>query len=416
MSARFSVVIPTRERADTLHYTIQTCLAQTYRDFEIVVCDNYSSPATKKVIERIDSPKIKYIRSSKLLSMSDNWELAVSNAGGEYIIILGDDDGLLSYSLYEIEKIILKVNLRAIRWERIYYSWPNIPVKEKANELKIPLRCLDRIITSKKVINKIANCQLSYKFLPMLYNSAIHRDLISTLRVKTGRVFKSMSPDVYSGFAFAYLEKRYASIGHPMSINAGSAKSNGIAQMQLDGNSQIANEFYRLNDKAGFSIHPEVPKAKCLPISIADAFLHVKDNLFPNSKELYINKKKLYLNCINALQTKNLNIRDENFKIIRQSLLKNPHLIEWFDSQLLKNQKMYQRIQYSENKSNFDGIKLNLDAAKFNVHDVFGVAKLCENILGYRNISDSLNLSAIHNWRKALRRLRNTARMLLKGF
>ena len=53
---RFSVVIPTRERADTLRFALQTCLVQNYKDYEIVVCDNCSSSATKEVVELIRIP------------------------------------------------------------------------------------------------------------------------------------------------------------------------------------------------------------------------------------------------------------------------------------------------------------------------------------------------------------------------
>ena len=55
---RFSVVIPTRERATTLRYCLRTCLEQDFDDYEIVVCDNCSSPATREVVEEAASPRI----------------------------------------------------------------------------------------------------------------------------------------------------------------------------------------------------------------------------------------------------------------------------------------------------------------------------------------------------------------------
>src|SRR4051794_15241066 len=103
---RFSIVIPTRERATTLRFALQTCLNQQFTDYEIVVCDNASSPATRHVVEQAQSRSIRYVRSERLLPMSDNWDLAISNAQGEYILILGDDDGLMPYALRELETII----------------------------------------------------------------------------------------------------------------------------------------------------------------------------------------------------------------------------------------------------------------------------------------------------------------------
>src|SRR5262245_30208092 len=94
---RFSVVIPTRERAGTLRHSLRTCLEQDFDDYEIVVCDNCSSTATRQVVDEADSPRVRYVRADRPLAMSANWELAVAAARGEYVTVLGDDDGLLPF-------------------------------------------------------------------------------------------------------------------------------------------------------------------------------------------------------------------------------------------------------------------------------------------------------------------------------
>src|SRR5256885_12578411 len=103
---RFSMVIPTRERARTLRFAIRSCLAQHFDDYEIVVCDNCGSSATREVIDEFRSPRIRYIRSDVPLAMSDNWELAVSEAHGEFVTIVGDDDALLRHALSETDRPI----------------------------------------------------------------------------------------------------------------------------------------------------------------------------------------------------------------------------------------------------------------------------------------------------------------------
>lgn len=37
---KFSVIIPTRERAETLPYALRTCTDQDFDDFEVIVHDN----------------------------------------------------------------------------------------------------------------------------------------------------------------------------------------------------------------------------------------------------------------------------------------------------------------------------------------------------------------------------------------
>jgi len=67
----FSIVIPTRQRHDTLQYAIQTVLNQSYEDFELIIMDNMSTEETRLVVESFQDDRIKYHRSS----LSFFWEM-----------------------------------------------------------------------------------------------------------------------------------------------------------------------------------------------------------------------------------------------------------------------------------------------------------------------------------------------------
>lgn len=382
-SPRFSVVIPTRQRADTLLYTLRTCLAQRFSSFEIVVCDNCSSPETKQTVESFKSSKIKYIRSDRPLAMSKNWELAVSHAIGEYVIIVGDDDGLLPYALDEVNCLLEQLKVKALRWERVYYSWPNVPNVEFANEIVIPLIRQNRTVQALDIIPSVANCRMDYTMLPMLYNAAIHRDLIEALYKKTGQVFGASSPDIYSGFVFAYLAKNYASIARPMSINAGSAKSTGISTVILKGDSPVAQEFFSLNADAGLGFHPRIPAIPVMPAIIADSFQHAKDVLFADDQSLAIDRKQLAINCVKALRPETQEEWESSLQVILASMADDRRLKKWFTSKFSESSPptRYRGSDLAWRKG-FDGNNLHLDAADFGVTDIFGVAELCEKILG----------------------------------
>ena len=60
---RFSIIIPTRERADTLYYALLSAVDQDFDDYEVVVYDNCSSAATRDIVEKIGSTKVRYFRS-----------------------------------------------------------------------------------------------------------------------------------------------------------------------------------------------------------------------------------------------------------------------------------------------------------------------------------------------------------------
>src|SRR4051812_41628992 len=117
MSPRFSVVIPTRERCATLQHTIKTVLNQTFKDFELIIMDNFSQDETSEVVSSFADARIKYYRSDKRLSMMDNWELSLSHVNGEYLIYIGDDDALIPDSLLLANRLFLAYSdVNIIKW------------------------------------------------------------------------------------------------------------------------------------------------------------------------------------------------------------------------------------------------------------------------------------------------------------
>jgi glycosyltransferase involved in cell wall biosynthesis len=58
----FSIVIPTYNRAHLLPATIESILAQTYSDFEIIIVDDGSTDDTEQVVQRFLSDKVYYYK------------------------------------------------------------------------------------------------------------------------------------------------------------------------------------------------------------------------------------------------------------------------------------------------------------------------------------------------------------------
>jgi glycosyltransferase involved in cell wall biosynthesis len=99
---RVSVVIPAYNRADTLPDALDSLLAQTYVDFEVIVVDDGSTDNTKSVVEEYckkDSRIIYYYQENKERSAARNQGIRLSR--GEYITFLDADD---AYFPQKIEK------------------------------------------------------------------------------------------------------------------------------------------------------------------------------------------------------------------------------------------------------------------------------------------------------------------------
>jgi hypothetical protein len=382
---RFSVVIPTRERAGTLPFTLRTCLEQPYDDYEIVVCDNCGSPPTRQVVDRFASKRIKYVRAERPLAMSANWELAISQAAGEYVTVIGDDDALLPHALPELDRLTRSLHVRAIRWSGVYYSWPDVALAGEGDYLRIPLGRGQRLVDGREAIASVMRFQSCYSSLPMLYNSVVHRDLIDEVRRRGGRVFGNPIPDVYSGIALAYVAGTYASLDTPMTVAGTSGRSYGVAVICFPGRSPLDGEFRRLNAEARLGTHRWVPDLPIFPaVYVADSFQQAKEALFPSDDGLQMDRKLVAVQCVGALQADGPEQWRAALRVIRDTFADAPDLQTWFDANLA-DAPFAQRpaLKLRNSYLGFDGMFLHLNADEFGVRDVYAAAQLCDRILNY---------------------------------
>ncbi len=405
---RFSVVIPTRERAHTLRHSLRTCLDQDFEDYEVVVCDNYSSPATREVVEEANSPRVRYVRAPEPLAMSHNWELALSHAAGEYVTILGDDDALLSHALRELDRLIRRTGTRVVRWSAAFYLWPTVALEGEANFLAIPLSRELRSVDAVPTMAAVASFRDCYTALPMIYNSVIHRDLIAELRGRTGKVFANNCPDVYSGFAFAYLAGNYVSVDVPMTVAGLSGNSTGVAALLLRRPSPVAQDFRQLNARSGLNVHPWVPDLPIYPaVPVADSFQHAREILFPKDSRLQLDRQRLASECVAGLWAADEPEWQARLDVIRATFDDDPGLRRWFEETHGGVPFRYTAPPPLHPTSlGFDGTQLHLRADLFDVVDVAGAARLCERILGYRGSEVVYDLPSNPRLTAELHRLR----------
>jgi hypothetical protein len=387
---RFSIVIPTRERPHTLEHTLATCLAQE-GDFEVVVSDNFSAPATRELVERRADPRVRYVRTPAALAMTDSLEFAAAHARGEFVVMQGDDDGLLRHALPVIDEALRLTGADVLRWESAVYNWPDVRNAHfRPNMLLLPLLAARgghalHPVAARAAIADAANGRTSYSDLPVIYNSAIRRARFDKLRATTGRVFKTRTPDVHAAFAVAALCDSYHSLRAPVGICGRSGASTGVARHFGKKGSPIDNEFRRMNEAAGLHLHPWVPDLPPIPSAVADAFLWAKADLFPGDATATLDRARLVTNCLREMELDSAAEWDDVKATCRAALADAAELLAWFEreyggarfDELPRPNRGHHWRRYAEGH-------LHLDAAAFGARDVNAVADLCERVLGYR--------------------------------
>lgn len=242
---RVTVIIPTRERPETLAKCLQTVLAQSYEPLEILVSDNHSEDATRDVVEQFeDDPRVRYLDTGRRLSMSENWEFALSNVAEEnWVTILGDDDGLVPGAVDTFVEVARETGLRAVRSAVCSYTWPSL-INARSGRLAVPLEKGLSVRHTSAWMARVLRGHAPYASLPMLYNGGfVHMSVLKELKAAGGAIYRSCIPDVYSAFAIGSVLDRYAFVAEPLAINGLSRHSTGLSLGRHSGDDSSGHKF-----------------------------------------------------------------------------------------------------------------------------------------------------------------------------
>ncbi len=97
---QFSIIIPVYNRIAFLDKALQSCLDQTYQDFEIIIVNDGSSANVSDQLDKVSKQhsKIRVLhKKNEGVSMARNAGIEASE--GDYVIFLDDDDMLASEML-----------------------------------------------------------------------------------------------------------------------------------------------------------------------------------------------------------------------------------------------------------------------------------------------------------------------------
>lgn len=90
---KFSVIIPTYNRADLLDKCLESLVEQTFKDFEVLVCDDGSTDNSKEIADKYkESLDIHYIWNENWGGPARPRNIGIRAAKGEWLCFLDSDD------------------------------------------------------------------------------------------------------------------------------------------------------------------------------------------------------------------------------------------------------------------------------------------------------------------------------------
>lgn len=109
-NVKFSVTIPAF-KDKYLKETIDSVLAQTYQNYEVVIVNDASPYDLDNIVRQYSDPRIRYFKNETncgAKDVVDNWNICLAHATGDYLICMGDDDNLTPRCLQDFVDLIEK--------------------------------------------------------------------------------------------------------------------------------------------------------------------------------------------------------------------------------------------------------------------------------------------------------------------
>lgn len=114
---RVSVVIPTYERADLVGRAVDSALAQTVEDVEVIVVDDGSTDGTREAVAAKSDPRVRSLEHESNRGVSAARNTGIEAASGEYVAFLDSDDEWLPRKL---ERQLAALDDRGDGWVGAY--------------------------------------------------------------------------------------------------------------------------------------------------------------------------------------------------------------------------------------------------------------------------------------------------------
>lgn len=99
---KVSIILPTYNGSKYIRQSIDSCLNQTFKNFELIIVDDCSTDNTPEIIKSYADPRIRYIRNQNNQRLPRSLNIGFAQARGEYLTWTSDDNEFLPTALEEM--------------------------------------------------------------------------------------------------------------------------------------------------------------------------------------------------------------------------------------------------------------------------------------------------------------------------
>ncbi|MUG31583.1 glycosyltransferase family 2 protein [Psychrobacter sanguinis] len=278
-----SIVIPTKNRQKYCLSAVNSILAIQSDKVQIVIQDNSDNSTLEEMLPDLNnSNKLKYNYSQDPVSFVENFNNAIASSDGEYICMIGDDDGINPEIIiatewaknYNIDCLV--GNIKA------YYRWGGVGTQRGLittipdNSLTITqFNGIAKEVDVEKSLMKLMKngCTNYTQFkLPKLYHGIVKKEALSNLKKQTGSYLKGLSPDIYASIALACTINKLIEIDYPLTIPGICAESGSVKEgIKKENPKELDKAPHFKGRTEPYQWEKNVPKVYCVETIWADS-------------------------------------------------------------------------------------------------------------------------------------------------
>ena len=165
MNGLVSIIMPSYNTAEYITDSINSVIAQTYKNWELIIVDDCSTDETDSIVSSfLSDPRIRYYKNNKNSGAALTRNRAISLSRGEWIAFLDSDDLWLPNKLEEQLDFMVKNNY--------YFSYTKYKIfdEKKVNS--------QLVISGPKIVTRRKMFQYCWPgCLTVIYNSKIVKGL-----------------------------------------------------------------------------------------------------------------------------------------------------------------------------------------------------------------------------------------------
>lgn len=223
-----SILIATKNRIPFCISAIKSILTFTEDDFELIIQDNSDTKELSIYIDNnVNDIRVIYNYTPPPFSSIDNFNAVISLARGEYVCLIGDDDGV-NPEIFKLVRWAKSNDIAAIVPSlNANYRWPDSgitsnTIKEDNGVLTISTITgkVNLLNTSKEILKLMRNGGQGYLnfHFSKIYHGIVKKEFMEKIKSATGNYFGGLSPDIYSSVALTLFIDKIIKIDYPLTI------------------------------------------------------------------------------------------------------------------------------------------------------------------------------------------------------